>query len=320
MVNHLLIDAATYAQSLASLHLLTSQNTLQSQITGFLVTCQVEDLSPHTLRYYKYQLGLMERCFREMGVASAAEATTAHVRLAILRVQEKNKPSSVHSFYRAVCRFFNWLVEEEVLEKSPAARVRPPRVPEVIIVPFRPEQVRDMLTVNPPTDLVLARNRAIILVFLDTGLRVSEMTGIQLADVDIDRATIKVMGKGSRERIVAIGKHAQMALLKYVMMRHDTQPCLWVNRYSRPMTKWGISQMIADTGRRAEVTGVRCSSHTFRHTSGTMAMRNGASEREVQLLLGHKTRKMTQHYTATLTSEFAVKSHCHFSPVDNLLK
>jgi integrase/recombinase XerC/integrase/recombinase XerD len=162
------------------------------------------------------------------------------------------------------------------------------------------------------------RNKAIILAFLDTGLRLSELANIQLSDMDFTRGTIKVMGKGAKGRFVAIGTRTQKAILGYLLKRSDDYPCLWVTEERKPLNWRGIQTMLKRLGQRAGITGVRCTAHTFRHTFATQALLNGAGEFEVQSLLGHSTLIMTRRYVASLNSENAVISHRKFSPVDRM--
>ncbi|MBA7698769.1 Tyrosine recombinase XerD [subsurface metagenome] len=204
------------------------------------------------------------------------------------------------------------------------ATFRAPKVPKKVIVPFTTEHIRRLLLLCNDRKFLGARNRAIILMFLDTGLRLSELANIQIKDVDFDRETIKVMGKGAKERVVRIGKTAQKALLHYLLMRQDSFPYLWVSEEHKPLDRRGVQTMIQRLGKRAGVEGVRCSPHTFRHTFATRALLNGAGEFEVQSLLGHEGLAMTRRYTASLRSEAAVVGHRGtkerkgFGPVDNM--
>lgn len=129
--------------------------------------------------------------------------------------------------------------------------------------------------------------------------------------------TITVMGKGAKQRVVRIGLSCQKALLKYLYMRHDNQPCLWLNIWRNPITGDGIQQILKVLKVRAGITG-RCSPHSLRHSFATMALTNGAGEFEVQSLLGHSTLTMTRKYVQTLNSQAAVLAHKRWSPVDNL--
>ena len=129
---------------------------------------------------------------------------------------------------------------------------------------------------------------------------------MQIEDIDFDRGIIRVMGKGARERVVAIQPRTQKALLRYLLVRHDGHRCVWVSEEREPLTEWGIAIMIQKLGKRAGLKNVRCSPHTFRHTAATMSLDNGAGEFEVQAMLGHSTLAMTRRYVATLNSEKAI--------------
>jgi len=316
---HLIADK-TQTQALSALHHLIAQNDLNGQLEAFLLTCKVEELSPATLHYYRYQAGAFVRFCASMGTRVPTEVTPDHIRLFLLKLQETNNRTSINDYYRAVKRFFNWMIEEAILESNPMARIRSPKKEDKIIQPFTTQQIGDLLFLCDDRKFFGVRNKAIILTFLDTGLRLSELASIQLNDIDFDQETIKVMGKGARERVVRIGKKTQKAIPRYLLVRNDSYPCLWVNQERKPLTAWGIQVMIKNLGKRAELQGVRCSPHTFRHTFATTALKNGAGEFEVQSLLGHRDLRMTRRYAETLRSENAVLGHRRWSPVDNLLR
>jgi integrase/recombinase XerC len=318
MVLHHLTGDKNQIRGLSGLHHLTGRNSLVRHLQGFLLSCRVDGLSPRTLDDYEYKIGAFVVFCSGLGVDDPRRVTASEVRQFLLKLQDKGAPASVAGYYKSVKRFFNWLVEENILDRSPTARIRPPRVPQKVVVPFRPEHIKLLLLLCDDRTFVGARNKALVLAFLDTGLRLSEMAGIQLADIDFDRETVKVMGKGAKERVVRIGKTAQKALLRYLLMRRDDHPCLWVSEERRPLTHWGIAQVIDVLGKRAGIGDVRCSAHTFRHTFATRALLNGAGEFEVQSLLGHAKLDMTRRYAASLRSEEAVVGHRRFSPVDNM--
>jgi len=292
-------------------------DSLEGCLKIFLLTCQVNNLSPRTINDYSQKIGAFVRFARNDGIHQPEEVTANHIRFFLLDVQQRCKPVSAHDYYGIVNRFFNWLIEEEIIKESPMSRMHPPRVPKSLVKPFRVQDIADLLTLCDNSFLGL-RNRAIILTFLDTGLRLSELANIQLDDMDLDREIIKVMGKGAKERLVRIGKETQKAILKYLLQRRSNLPCLWVTEERKPMQSGGIQIMIRRLGKRAGLSNVRCSPHTFRHTFGTQAIKNGANVFEVQALLGHSTLTMTRKYAATIDSEDAVKHHRNFSPVDRL--
>jgi len=253
-----------------------------------------------------------------LGIHNPTEVTVLHIRLFILFKQKHCGATTIYNYFRDMRRFFNWLIEESVIERSPMVTLRPPRRPKTIIEPFRDDQIARLLMLCDESTFLGARNKAIVLTFLDTGLRLRELSSIQLPDVDFDREIIKVMGKGAKERIVRIGKRTQRALLQYLLLRSDNLPCLWVTEERTPLHYWGVSIAVHRLCERAKLTGVRGSPHTFRHTFATNSLLNGAREDEVQSLLGHSTPYMTMRYRATLDSRQAVEGHKRFSPVDRL--
>jgi len=212
------------------LDIIKSDTTLYGQLKIFLLTCKVNELSPRTIADYEQKAGAFVAFCYSQGAKEPQDITPNHIRVFLLVLRERLKPSSVHDYYGAICRFFNWLVEEEVLDHSPFEKMRPPRVPKQVIQPFSQEDIRRMLVViaNDHSDFRAYRNRAIILTFLDTGLRLSELAGIRVHDVDFGNGIIKVMGKGRKERFVRIGKETQKAMLRYLLLRKDKQPWLWV--------------------------------------------------------------------------------------------
>lgn len=312
MLDHLL-NNRIQAQLATPLDALLASNPLATVAKNYLIACKVEGLSFRTVETYAMVIS------RYLGFAGETEPTANQIRQFLLSLQEgKLSPSSVHIYYRGLKTFFNWLVAEEFIPKSPMENIRSPRVPKTIIKPFSRQDIDNLLLLCSGNRFLDLRNKAIILVFIDTGLRLSELASIQLIDVNFDHETIKVMGKGAKERVVRIGKTAQKALLRYLLTRHDDYPCLWVTEERRPMAVSAIQIAIKRMCRRAGITDARLGPHTFRHTFATSALRNGASPFEVQSLLGHSTLTMTRKYTETLRSEDAAQAHKRFSPVDNM--
>lgn len=294
------------------------QRTLKGQLKVFLLSCRVEDLSDSTIQSYERKLSVFVRFCSSIEVTDAHHITAHHIRLFLLKLQETCQRVSIHNYYRAIRRFFNWMVEEGTLSQNPMSSIRLRKPPDKIIQPFRLEQIRDLLLLCDDTKFLGARNKAIILTFLDTGLRLTELASIDIKDVDFDHEIIKVMGKGAKERIVRIGKSTQRAMLRYLLMRSDELSCLWVSEERRPLTHWGIEIMIRKLGKIAGFTGVRCSPHTFRHSFAINCLRNGMGEFNLQILLGHTSLYMTRRYVSTLGAEDSFKAHQKASPVDNM--
>ena len=163
---------------------------------------------------------------------------------------------------------------------------------------------------------------SIILVLLDTGLRVSELTSLGLPDVRLAEGVLKVFGKGRKERLIPIGKASQRVLWNYVN-RYRPQPAnprcdlVFLTKDGWPLTKNRIQKLMMKYGKRAGIEGVRCSPHTLRHTGAVMFLRNGGDVFNLQRLLGHSSLEMTRHY-CELADVDVKRAHTIASPVDNL--
>ena len=297
-----------------------NDGTLESQLKLFLVTCEVNNLSPRSIEDYAQKIGAFVTFCRTQEIYKLSQVNPSAIRLFLLGTQQRCKPVSVHGYYGTVCRFFNWLVEEGTIKESPMARMHPPKVPKQLIKPFTQDHIDRLLTLcdHNRSSFLGCRDKAIVLTFLDTGLRLSELANIQLQDIDFDRETIKVMGKGAKERLVRLGEHAQKALLRYILQRNDNLDCLWLTEERKPLQARGIQQMIERLGKRAGITNVRCSPHTFRHTFAPWMLKLGADLKTIQSLLGHSTIGQTLRYAESVNSEQAVEVHRRFSPVDNM--
>jgi integrase/recombinase XerC/integrase/recombinase XerD len=315
--NELTVDRG-YEDRLATINQLTNLSDLTGYLNAFLLSCRVDRLSPATLRYYRQKIEPFARFCHSCGIWQPEHVTASHVRAFLLQLQETNNAVSVADFYRALKRWFNWMIAEEMITKSPMATIRPPRVPKKIVHPLSPQHIKDALAVCDNGTFVGMRDKAIILLLLDTGLRLSEAANIKLGDIDIEREIIRVQGKGARERIVRVGTTAQKALLRYLLSRKDKEPWLWVTQSGTRLKVAAIAQRFRVIRQLAGITDVRCSAHTCRHTFATSALLNGAGEFEVQSVLGHSTLHMTRLYVASLTSEQAILGHKRWSPVDSL--
>lgn len=305
-------------RAVPSLYHLIAGPDLSGQLETFLVTCQTDGLSPATLKYYQYQIGTFVTFCQQSNIIQPQGVTPMLIRLFLLERLKKNKASSVHDYFRAIKRFFNWLVAEGILDKSPMQGIKPPKVQREVIRPFSERDIANLLTVTSRDDFLSVRNRAILLVLLDTGIRLRELAGMHWRDVDRYHNTIIVMGKGGKERTVSIGKATARALSRYFRMRPAEPAELWLSEERHPMTRDGLQMTIKVMCRRAEITDAKCGPHTFRHTAAITCLRNGMGEFVLQIMLGHADLRMTRRYVSTLGTDDMIKAHIKASPVDNL--
>jgi len=192
-----------------------------------------------------------------------------------------------------------------------------------VVQPFSNHDVLKMIEIcyydcKNNAQLLGSRNKAMILMFLDTGLRASELANIKLDDIDSERGWIKVKGKGAKERVVRIGATAQKALWRYLVYREKNKyENLWITEEGRPMRVAGIQTTVMRLRQRAGLT-VKGNCHRFRHTFALHFLRKDRNPFNLQYLLGHSDLRMVRHYVSTLGMEDALKAHECASPADCL--
>lgn len=217
--------------------------------------------------------------------------------------------------YRSVSRLFAWLVDTDEIKESPMARMKPPRVPEKLVPVISGDHLKSLFKVCAGTGFEERRDKAIISLFIDTGLRISEMAGINLADIDLDEREVLVMGKGRRPRELRFVKETRSDIQRYILARvrhpHADEGALWVGKRGRLMAN-GIYQMVQ---RRCEEVGIPpIHPHMFRHTFAHLYLRGGGNEGDLMKVTGWRSRQMVDRYGASAASARAADAHDRFSP------
>ena len=290
----------------------TQPNRLSVPIREFMIAGRVEGKSPRTLEGY-------ERVFRDfLRFLGERIATTQEIRLFLLEQQSRGiAPATVHIYYRNLHTFFNWMVSEQIIKRSPMANIKAPALPRVIIPTFTDDELRRILTVCSWKRFADHRNKAMVLILLDTGMRISECHGILLDDIYLDSRLIKVRGKGDKERLVPYGEKTEKAILAYIALRDDAYHEMWLADTRKPLSFYGMKSAVRHIMDWAEVKRTKRGAHTFRHTMAITYLRNGGDIFTLQKILGHNTLEMTQRYARVLVEDI-VRVHRKASPVDNL--
>lgn len=211
---------------------------------------------------------------------------------------------------RVIKTWLRFLYADEVIQADLSPRLTLPAADSVLLPAFTPEDVQRLLRCARN-----ARDRAIILVLLDTGLRVSELCALTVGDLDVRSGAIVVrQGKGRRDRIVYLGARAKRALLK-VLSPVVTEP-LFATSAGRRLTVDGVQSMLARLGARAHVE--HCHPHTFRRTFALWSLRAGMNVYALQRLMGHADLDMLRRYLSLVDIDLAQSVREH-DPVDRLL-
>ena len=216
--------------------------------------------------------------------------------------------ASVNRTLVAVRGVHRFMVGEERRADDPAADVELPRVPRGLPKALSLEQVTNLIEIVPDVDAVHRRDRAILEVLYGTGCRISELVGVSLAGVDLHDGLMRVMGKGERERIVPLGRHAAAALQSWLGVggRSELEPKQWarrgdaeavfLNQRGGRLTRQGAWGVVRRWGTAAGIRD-QLTPHVLRHSCATHMLDHGADIRTVQELLGHASISTTQIYT-----------------------
>jgi len=229
---------------------------------------------------------------------------------------------TVNGYLRALRAFWSWAQREGFIEESPFSHVQIPKAPRKVMPTFTEEQLRRLVRAIDTSSASGHRDYAILITFLDTGVRCSELTDLRVKDVNLEARLLKVWGKGAKERMVPFGKKVQGALWKYMM---SCRPPPIVPRYDhvfltcdgRPLTKDRVEAIVEHYGRKAGITGVRVSPHTFRHTFAVMFLRNGGNVFSLQRIMGHSTLDVLRIYVNMAQADIQ-EAHRRHSPADNM--
>lgn len=236
-------------------------------------------------------------------------------------VQEKHLSGhTINCYARSLRIFYSWLVSEEIITTNPFNGVKVPPPPVKVIPTFTGSQIQQLLKAVNKKTATGYRDFAIILTFLDTGIRLSELCSMTIENLHLEDGFGTVRGKGNKERTFPFGKQLQRVLWSYIE-RYRPEPanpkCTFFYRDGKPFKGRMVETMMKRYGQKAQLTGVRCSPHTLRHTAAISFLRNGGDLFSLQRILGHSSLEMTRRYCA-VTDIDVKRMHATASPVDNL--
>lgn len=315
--------------------------SVKSLVKGFVLTQRTDCKSPRTTQYYESNLRrFLWYAEQQKWPDDVCMITEWHIREFLAYTGEEGNRwglsgngsessrskatyCTVHHYYCVLKAFFNWCVREGFISESPLTKIKL-KAPRLNVV--QPYSNQDILRLIEVCDydcknnarLLGSRNKAIVLMLLDTGLRASELANIKLDEIDSERGWIKVKGKGAKERVVRIGATAQKALWRYLVYREKSK-CenLWITEEGKPLEVGGIQTMVMRLKERAGLTA-KGNCHRFRHTFALHFLRIDRNPFNLQYLLGHSDLRMVRHYVSTLGMEDALKAHEKASPADLL--
>ncbi len=301
-------------------------------VTAYRICANAEGKSPATVTWVCDAV----RYFRAfLGEGVDVEAVTADdLRRFIAALREKRSFSThrltptqdrtlstetVANYVRGVKTFYSALEREEFIDHNPVKKVKIPKTPRKTMPAFKEEEVVRLLRQPDRRTYRGYRDFVVMLTLLDTCLRISELCGLRLDDVDLTNGYLRVMGKGARERYVPVGAKVSKELLKYRVAWRPADAMsdsFFLTTDGRPLSKKRVQDGIRRYGREAGIR-TRCSPHTFRSTGAVLYLRHGGDVFTLQRKLGHTTLAMTRRYAEVADSDVRA-AHLKFSPADRL--
>jgi integrase/recombinase XerD len=273
-------------------------------LNSYLNHVRVEKgLSPNTLTAYRRDLTKFEAFAKKRKLAVEGVSRDDLVDFLATLYRQKLESRSVARNLVTLRNFFRHAQVEEWIKSDPSMNLESPKVRKSLPGYLKLKDVEHLMAQPDIKKPLGVRDRAMLEVLYSTGLRVSELTGLRVADLDMKVGCVRCIGKGDKERIVPIGRKALAMVEKYLRTvrpqlarKGAASPALFVNRRGKALTRVGVWKILSDYGRQA---GLRTAltPHMLRHSFATHLLERGADLRSVQLMLGHSDISTTQIYT-----------------------
>jgi integrase/recombinase XerC len=264
--------------------------------------------SKHTLKAYLADIKEFGLVLKEMSLISPENGDIdflnmdeTPVRVFISKLYKKNKKVSISRKIASVRTFFEFLIRRGEMKSNSAKLVPSPKGEKRLPTFLTVDEVVKLVEAPGSDNVYESRDRAVLELLYSCGLRVSELVGVNLNDLDLESMSVKVLGKGNKERLVPLGSKASSAIKIYLIQRLDLKPkedYLFVNSRGGRLTTRSIDRIIK---KYAAISGIpkNISPHVLRHTFATHLLGGGADLRAIQEMLGHKSLSTTQRYTHT---------------------
>ena len=276
---------------------------LESDVRTFLSYLRVEKgLSDNTIQSYRRDMMKFIEFLEKRNLNTSDVRRTDVVNFLAMLYKRRLDSRSVARHLVTIRHFFRFALLEGFVKEDPAATIESPKFRQSLPYFLSLEEVDRLLAQPDVSSTIGLRDKAMIELMYSTGIRVSELIGIRVGDLQMDAGCLRCIGKGNKERLVPVGKKALAVVEAYLknsrpkLLRDGASPRLFLNQRGRPMDRVTIWKIMGQYGKKA---GLRkpLKPHTLRHSFATHLLDRGADLRSVQMMLGHSDISTTQIYT-----------------------
>ncbi len=290
------------------------RNQLMQLLELWLEAKEASGCSPATLDHYSREVSMFAKWLMQEDLnIGPDDVTPSHIRRYLIKRRNDGiSTHTVHDSYRNPKIFWTWMVREELTDNNPYVKVDPPKRDKVMKPDLSKEEVQRLFAACQGRDFRMLRDRALLGVLLDTGLRIHEAANLKVADIMDD--TMIIRGKGGKHRYVFLSPEVRLSLRRYLR----ACPCelgpedpLWVGHQGQ-YTSRGLQQVVIDIGQRAGITPL--GPHRLRRTFATWSLRSGCDIETLRRLMGHSSLSVLQGYLALVETDLK-KAHTEHSPM-----
>ena len=290
----------------------------------FAFHCQCRNLSPRTIKNYGKQIDYLIRFLQEKGIKHVLDGEPKDIKSFLLEMKRtKHTPNYINDLLKAYKVFFRYAYNEGYTETLLTEKIQNVKAPKVIIRTFSEQELKKLSNYYQGYDYLNIRNKVIMLLLIDTGIRLSELIGLTEEQLKYDYIIIR--GKGAKERVVPKSPLLGKWLIKFLAVRksyfayHIIPDNIFLSRNGKPLTSTMIDHIVKEAGRACGVSeDIRVSAHTFRHTYAQYQLKNGLDIYSLSRLLGHESISITQTYLNGLRDKEVLKQAQNTSPLMNL--
>jgi site-specific recombinase XerD len=295
-------------------------NQLSELLPSWYRALRSSNRSPKTILSYDVAATQLITFLQEEGLPTRADKiSTDNIRAFLEKMVATRASATARQRYASLKQLFKWLFEEGEIPVNPMDRIKAPALQEPPVPVLSDDQLRALIEVASGKTFEQRRDEAIIRLFLDSGIRLGEMAGLQVANIDLDLEVAIVLGKGRRLRSAPFGQKTTTALDRYLRMRKShpqaSLPDLWLGTRGA-LTPNGIAQMLRRRGKDAGVEGLH--PHQFRHTMAHRWLSAGGTEGDLQRLAGWASPQMLRRYGASAADQRAREAHKRLGLGDQL--